>query len=223
MSMQTAKVGDICDLVNGKAFTPDDWSTAGQPIIRIQNLNDSKKPFNYWAGPLDKEVLVKPQDVLLAWSGTPGTSFGAHIWHGPPGVLNQHIFLVKLNNKRVRDDWFVRAVNAHLGLLIDQAHGGVGLKHVTRGMVDDLEIPLPPLAEQRRIASILDAADALRQKRRQALRLLDQLSQSIFIEMFGDPATNPKGWPVARFTELLNNLSATAFLQPRAGKSSARC
>lgn len=58
-----------------------------------------------------------------------------------------------------------------------------------------LQIPLPPLPEQRRIAAILDAADALRQKRRQALRLLDQLSQSIFIEMFGDPVTNPKGWP----------------------------
>lgn len=57
-----------------------------------------------------------------------------------------------------------------------------------------LQIPLPPLPEQRRIALILDAADALRQKRRQALRLLDQLSQSIFIEMFGDPVANPKGW-----------------------------
>ena len=48
------------------------------------------------------------------------------------------------------------------------------------------DIPLPPLTEQRRIAAILDAVDALRQKRRQALRLLDQLTQAIFVEMFGD-------------------------------------
>lgn len=58
-------------------------------------------------------------------------------------------------------------------------------------------IALPPLPEQRRIAEILDKADALRAKRRAALAQLDTLTQSIFLDMFGDPATNPKGWPVA--------------------------
>jgi type I restriction enzyme S subunit len=58
-----------------------------------------------------------------------------------------------------------------------------------------LTIPLPPLPEQRRIAEILDKADALRAKRRAALAQLDTLTQSIFLDMFGDPATNPKGWP----------------------------
>ena len=56
-----------------------------------------------------------------------------------------------------------------------------------------------PLDEQRRIAAILDKADALRQKRKKAIELLDSLTQSIFVEMFGDPVSNPKGWPVARF------------------------
>jgi type I restriction enzyme S subunit len=57
-----------------------------------------------------------------------------------------------------------------------------------------LKIPLPPIEEQRRIASILDTADALRTKRRDAIAKLDTLGQSIFIEMFGDPVTNPNGW-----------------------------
>ena len=59
-----------------------------------------------------------------------------------------------------------------------------------------IQIPLPPLPEQRRIAAILDKADALRAKRRQAIAKLDLLLQSVFLEMFGDPVTNPKGWPM---------------------------
>lgn len=61
----------------------------------------------------------------------------------------------------------------------------------------NFQVPVPPLPEQRRIAAILDQADALRAKRREALAQLDSLTQSIFIEMFGDPVSNPKGWPDA--------------------------
>ena len=67
-------------------------------------------------------------------------------------------------------------------------------------------IPLPPLAEQRRIAEVLDRAEALRAKRRAALAQLDSLTQSLFLDLFGDPATNPKKWPecaVARRYEIV--------------------
>ena len=66
----------------------------------------------------------------------------------------------------------------------------------------ETQIPLPPLPEQRRIAEILDKVDALRAKRRQALAQLDTLTQSIFLDMFGDPATNPKGWEVHRLADV---------------------
>ena len=68
--------------------------------------------------------------------------------------------------------------------------------------LERLPVPLPPLSEQRRIAEILDKADALRAKRRAALAYLDTLTQSIFLDMFGDPATNPKGWPVGALRSL---------------------
>jgi type I restriction enzyme S subunit len=178
------KVGDICHLVNGKAFKPSDWSGVGAPIIRIQNLNDAERPFNYWNGALDHQVKVQAGDVLLAWSGTPGTSFGAHIWDRGPGILNQHIFRVDLNQNEVTPRWFMYAVNGQINRLIAQAHGGVGLQHVTRPMVDNLKIPLPPLDEQQRIVAALDRADALLRKRKRALHLLDSLTQSIFLEMF---------------------------------------
>lgn len=71
-----------------------------------------------------------------------------------------------------------------------------------------LKIPLPPLAEQRRIAEVLDRAEALRAKRRAALAQLDTLTQSLFLDLFGDPVTNPKGWPRVRFDELLENIDS---------------
>jgi type I restriction enzyme S subunit len=64
------------------------------------------------------------------------------------------------------------------------------------------KITLPPLAEQRRIAEVLDRAEALRAKRRAALAQLDALTQSLFLELFGDPATNPRGWPDSQLGKL---------------------
>jgi len=69
--------------------------------------------------------------------------------------------------------------------------------------VAKIEIPLPPLVEQRRIADVLDRAESLRAKRRAALAELDTLTQAIFLDLFGDPATNPKGWRVLRLRDAL--------------------
>lgn len=82
---------------------------------------------------------------------------------------------------------------------------GVGgsLLRARPAYVAKIRIPLPPLPEQRRIAEILDKADALRAKRRAALAQLDTLTPSIFLDMFGDPSTNPKGWPRATLGDLI--------------------
>ena len=71
--------------------------------------------------------------------------------------------------------------------------------------------PLPPLAEQKRIAGILDAADALRAKRREALAQLDTLLQSTFLDMFGDPVTNPMGWEVRALKETKSRVQIGPF------------
>ncbi len=190
MTWPVVPLGSLCSLVNGRAFKADDWTTSGLPIIRIQNLNSAGGFFNYWDGELGSQVVVNPNDLLLAWSGTPGTSFGAHIWNGERGVLNQHIFRVDLNERLVTKEWALRAINNQLGRMIELAHGGVGLKHVTRSTVMNLGIVLPPINEQRRIAAILDQAEALRTKRRQALAHIEALTHSIYEEAFGDTGTH---------------------------------
>jgi type I restriction enzyme S subunit len=81
---------------------------------------------------------------------------------------------------------------------LESLGNGATFKEVSKAVVSRIEIPLPPLPEQRRIAAILAKADALRAERRAALAQLDTLTQSIFLDMFGDPASNPKGWPWKR-------------------------
>ena len=78
--------------------------------------------------------------------------------------------------------------------VIDRMGSGATVKGITLGQLTSLTIPIPPLPEQRRIAAILDKADAIRRKRREAIRLLDDFLRSVFLDMFGDPVTNPKGW-----------------------------
>jgi len=78
----------------------------------------------------------------------------------------------------------------------DQDAQGVAQKNLSAGYVRSLEIPLPPLPEQKRIAAILDKADAIRRKRQQAIQLADDFLRAVFLDMFGDPVINPKGWEV---------------------------
>jgi type I restriction enzyme S subunit len=101
--------------------------------------------------------------------------------------LNQHIFRVVPDNSKVIKDYLRHMLTGALVDMEEHLHGAT-MKHVNRGEFLSTKIPLPPLEEQRRIAAILDKADELRIKRRQALAHLDALTQSIFHSMFGDLA-----------------------------------
>ncbi|MEH3119952.1 MAG: restriction endonuclease subunit S [Methylorubrum populi] len=144
-------IGMIADLANGRAFKPSDWTREGLPIIRIQNLNRPDAAFNHFSGPVSERHIVEDGDLLFAWSGTPGTSFGAHIWRGPTAVLNQHIFNIRVSPDHIDRDFLRLAINQTLDEQIAKAHGGAGLRHVTRKAFEETEIALPPLTEQRRI------------------------------------------------------------------------
>lgn len=155
------RVGLAMNLVNGRAFKPSDWSTSGTPIIRIQNLNNAAAPFNYCNFSVEPKHHLRAGDFLISWSGTPGTSFGAFIWNGPDGVLNQHIFRGEVYGDTYDLKFLRVAINARLDEMIAQAHGGVGLQHITKGKLEALPIPLPPLAEQKRIVAKVDQLMAL--------------------------------------------------------------
>src|SRR5687768_13295056 len=153
MTERRKKIGDVCQLVNGRAFKPSDWTTEGLRIIRIQNLNGEGASFNCYNGNYLPKHEVGNGDVLLSWSGTPGTSFGCFIWNRGEAILNQHIFKVHVDENIYDKDYFVFAVNSELGEMIHQAHGAVGLRHITKGRLEAMEIPYVPKKAQLRVVA----------------------------------------------------------------------
>jgi type I restriction enzyme S subunit len=144
--------------MNGNGFRPSDWKPSGLPIIRIQNLNGSKS-FNYFNGAARDEWIVEPGDLLFAWAGVKGVSFGPTIWPGPKGVLNQHIYRV-VPNKGVDSYWLYAALRLVTSRIETKAHGfKSSLVHVHKEDITRQMINLPPLPEQRKIAEILRTWD----------------------------------------------------------------
>ncbi len=111
-----------------------------------------------------------------------------------------------LYREQVYVPYLTRFLQSKFDLLNTQTTGAT-IPHVSKEILINLEIPLPPLEQQRFIADVLDKADALRKKRLAALAKLDDLLKSVFLDMFGDPVTNPKGW---ESTELSNVADAVS-------------
>lgn len=98
--------------------------------------------------------------------------------------------------------------------LLEEGFKGAGLKHISKGFINDLEIPLPPLPIQKSIAKILDAADALKRKDQALLKKYDELAQAIFIDMFGDPVKNEKGWEVKKLKDICIKITDGTHFSP---------
>jgi type I restriction enzyme S subunit len=157
-NLVSASLGDIVDFVNGRAFKPSEWKSAGLPIIRIQNLNGSTE-YNHFDGLYDDKHLVRPGDLLFSWSGSRGTSFGSFFWHGPEGLLNQHIFRV-LPRSTVGKRYIGHVLRYVTGIIETKAHGSAGLVHVTKRELEKFHIDFSDnLDEQDRVATVLDNAD----------------------------------------------------------------
>ena len=147
-------ISDLCHFANGNGFRPSDWKTSGLPIIRIQNLNGTQS-FNYFDGTPKKHWLIEPGDLLYAWAGVKGVSFGPTIWNGPSGVLNQHIYKV-VPKPNVDIYWLYLALKHVTNKIESQAHGfKSSLVHVHKEDITGQIVDVPPFREQLRIAEIM--------------------------------------------------------------------
>lgn len=194
--MSLVPLGQTARFINGAAFKPSDWGTEGLPIIRIQNLTGTGEAFNYTTRQVKPELVVEPGDLLVSWSAT----LDVYRWGGPRGVLNQHIFKV-IPNPGVDADYLYFALKSVVSELENKTHGST-MKHVVRADFEGTRIPLPPLAEQRRIVDVLSRADGIVRLRREAQRKAAEFIPTVFLDMFGDPSVNQMCWPIQRLDQV---------------------
>jgi type I restriction enzyme S subunit len=197
---QWRKFGDCARFINGRAYSQEELLGSGTPVLRIQNLNGGNRWY-YSNLKLPPEKYCDAGDLLYAWSA----SFGPYRFTGPKSIFHYHIWRV-IPGAGLDKNFAFHLLEEITNAVKSAAHG-VAMLHMTKSGIEGWSVPLPPLVEQRRIARVLDSAEALRAKRRAGLFELGSLTRSVFLDLFGDPATNPKGWPVLSIGDLLESAS----------------
>lgn len=198
MNHPTALLGDLAEIISGFAFKSEQFNSLGNglPLVRIRDVVDGSTD-TYYSGDYKPEFVVLDGDALIGMDG----QFNLSLWRGGRALLNQRVCKVSAVSKRLDQSYLLHFLPAALKEIEDRTPF-VTVKHLSVKTLREIAVPLPPLLEQHRIAAILDKADALRAKRREAIAKLDQLLKSVFLEMFGDPVTNSKKWPIQALGQL---------------------
>ena len=148
-----APFADLADFTNGYAFSPNDMSDSGDPIVRIEQLLNPKAAIDRFRGSLDRRFRIATGDIVMSWSGT----ITVVPWDRGPAWLNQHLF--RVDPRRGTDPRFLRHVlEVALPDLVAAAHGTT-MKHIKRGDLLKFRVAIPEPEEQRWIAEILDTID----------------------------------------------------------------
>lgn len=148
----------------------------------------------------------KVDDVLVCNIGTIGKSL--RISKDDKFLIAWNLFLIQLDLAQLHSQYFAHFLNYLADRnYFDQFLTGGTVKFITKKTMGTIEIPLPPLAQQQKIAAILDAADELRQKDKALIAKYDELTQALFLDMFGDPVSNPKVWEFKTIEEILTTKS----------------
>ena len=181
------RLGDVCRVQKGTTITEKQATSGPVPVIA-----GGIKPAYY------HDVSNRaPGAVTISASGYAGyvSYWSVPIW------ASDCITVEPLDADSAEPSYLFHALKYIEPTVLQAMQRGAAQKHVYVKDVQEVKLFLPPIEEQRRIASILDAADALRTKRRQALAKLNTLTQAIFIDMFGDPVSNRRCWPTVPLSD----------------------
>ena len=205
------RLGDVCTVVSGttpKSTQPEywdgdlNWVTPAELTDESDVIYESQRKITSQAV-VDSSLKSFPAGTVLLSSRAP---IGKVAIAGTEMYCNQG-FKILICSDKIYNRYlyhFLKNSTAYLNSL----GRGATFKEISKGIVEDIEIPLPPLDEQRKIAAVLDKVSDLIAKRRQQLDKLDEMVKARFVEMFGDPVSNPMSWPVRRFSEYIEFLTS---------------
>ena len=226
---------DLAIWKNGLAFKNINFTDSGKPVIKIAELkNGITAQTKFTQDVFDDSVYLKKGDMLFSWSGNPETSIDVFYYNLPDGWLNQHIFKIQ-----TKDSVFYRYFFYILKYLkpnfiaIATNKQTTGLGHVTINDLKKLKIKLPPLEEQKKIASILSSLDDKIELNNRMNKILEEMAQTIFKEWFvnfnfpsedGKPYKDsggkmieselgaiPEGWEITNLEEICNIYSGYSY------------
>lgn len=211
MSIAIKQLSNLCKVIT-KGTTPTsigyNFSDNGIIFLRVQNINGGQVNYEQqtlFIDELTHKALSRSQilagDILVSIAGTIGRA-GIVPDNAPPLNCNQAVAIVRTNGSIFRSylrHW-LESNDAQSQMIGSTVTGTIANLSLTQ--IGNLRVPLPPITQQKRIAEILDRTQSLISKRKEAIAKLDTLTQSIFLEMFGDPVKNENNLPVTRLGDL---------------------
>ena len=220
--MEKVKISEVCNISNGFAFKSEKYvNDNGARVIRITNVQKGKivdnDPKLYPFSELDKLEAYKifEGDILMSLTGNVGR-VGRFPKELLPAYINQRVCRVMPKNEKLDVNFLFHFFNSDMfeNDAVRNSAGAAQLNLSTNWLAE-YEIPLPNLATQQRIAAILDQADALIQNNRAIVQKYDALTQSLFLDMFGDPVKNEKGWEIRKMEEISLKITDGTHQSPK--------
>lgn len=194
-----SKIGELVEIAKGKKAN-DVISSCGDGCHRYIQIGDLRADLVLQYTLDKKGVEVEENDLCIAWDGANAGTIG----YGLTGYIGSTIARLRPTKKETTHTPYLGRFLQSKFKELNSAATGATIPHISKNYLENLILPLPSLSEQRRIAVILDKADALRRKRAETLQLLDDFMRSVFLEMFGNPVKNEKGWKALPMTQIFN-------------------
>ncbi len=204
-------VKDLFEIRKGKKAEETDLDSNAR-YIQIEDLRGDETL--KYAVESKSNVLCTNSDVLIAWDGANAGTVG----YGLEGIIGSTLAKLTPKIKNVIPDYAGRFLQSKFRYLRDNCTGAT-IPHISRPVLESLQIPLPPLAEQKKIAAILDAADELRQKDKALIAKYDELTQSLFLDMFGDIGSNVNNFSEYSVDDIATKVTDGDHLTPRREES----
>ena len=215
-----ARLGDVCEVINGFAFKSEQYVDSGIRIIRIANvqkgyLEDAAPVFYPSESKEAKKYSLVEDDILMSLTGNVGR-VAKLSREFLPAALNQRVACLRIKDGVDIDKAFLfNLLNSdYFEQQCISASKGVAQKNMSTEWLKEYEIPIFSLERQRLIAGILDKTTELISLRKQQLAKLDELVKSRFVEIFGDLETNPKGYEQRKLGSLANKISDGVHAKP---------